>query len=90
MKNPDDVVKEGSALHHCAGCGYIERVADRECVILFLRRCSDPLKPFYTIEVRGKQIVQVRGMKNCSATPEVKDFIDTWEQRVLNLIETAA
>ena len=89
-KNPDDVVKEGHALHHCAGCGYVERVADHECVILFLRRCSDPLKPFYTIEVRGKQIVQLRGMKNCSATPEVDKFIKAWEQRVLNLIETAA
>ena len=89
-KNPDDVVKEGHALHHCAGCGYVERVADHECVILFLRRCSDLQHSYYTIEIQGNKVVQVRGMKNCSATPEVKDFIDTWEQRVLNLIETAA
>lgn len=35
-KNPDDVVKEGHALHHCVG-GYVDRVADHECIILFLR-----------------------------------------------------
>lgn len=89
-KNPDDVIREGYELHHCAGCGYVERIADHECVILFLRRCSDLQHSYYTIEIQGNKVVQVRGMKNCSATPEVKDFIDTWEQRVLNLIETAA
>lgn len=86
---PDDVIAEGHLLHHCVG-GFVERVADRECVILFLRRCSDPLKPFFTIEVRGRQIVQVRGMKNCSATPDVNKFIKAWEQRVLTRINTAA
>lgn len=86
---PDDVIAEGHALHHCVG-GYVGRVTNNECVILFLRRCSDPLKPFFTIEVRGRQIVQVRGMKNCSATPDVDKFIKAWEQRVLTRINTAA
>lgn len=88
-KNPDDLVKEGHALHHCIG-GYVERVADRKCIILFLRQCSDLQHPYYTIEIQGNRVIQVRGVGNCSATPEVDKFVKAWEQRVLNLIETAA
>ncbi len=80
---PDDIVAEGNALHHCVG-SYVERVAEEECIILFLRRCADECKPFYTIEVRGQEVVQVRGAGNCSMTPEVEAFITDWEQSVLS------
>ena len=79
---PDDVIAEGHALHHCVG-SYTERVANGECVILFLRKCSDESKPFYTIEVRGQEVVQVQGMGNCGMTPEVKTFVAAWKQSVL-------
>ena len=82
-KTPDDVVKEGHALHHCVG-SYTERVAEKECIILFLRKCSEEAKPFYTVEVRNRKAVQVRGIGNCDMTPEVKSFITAWEQRVLS------
>ena len=88
-KNPDDVVKEGNTLHHCVG-GYTERVADRKCIILFLRRCSDLQHSYYTIELQENKVVQVRGVSNCSATPEVDKFIKAWEKRVLTRINTAA
>ena len=80
---PDEVVAEGHALHHCVG-RYVERVAKRECLILFLRQCSDEDEPFYTIEVRDNKAVQVRGMKNCDMTPAVEAFITAWEERVLS------
>lgn len=86
---PDDVVKEGHALHHCVG-SYTDRIVNHECVILFLRQCSDPEKSFYTIEIRGNKPVQVRGSGNCAATPEVDNFIRAWEQRVLSQIDAAA
>lgn len=80
---PDDVVKEGHALHHCVG-NYTERVAEKECIILFLRKCSEEAKPFYTVEVKNQKAVQVRGKGNCPMIPEVKSFIAAWEQRVLS------
>lgn len=79
---PDDVIAEGHALHHCVG-SYTERVAEKECVILFLRRCADVSKPFYTIEVRGQEVVQVRGIGNCGMTPEVEAFVAAWKQGAL-------
>lgn len=78
----DNIVAEGHALHHCVG-GYVDRVARKKCMILFLRRCEDEGKPFYTVEVRGRKAVQVRGMENKEATPEVRKFMDLWEKRVL-------
>lgn len=88
---PDEVIAEGHALHHCVG-GYVDRVAKRECIILFLRRCSEEKKPFYTIEVHDRRVVQVRGMKNCRATPEVNRFMERWGKEVLEAPawETAA
>ena len=80
--NADDLAAEGNALHHCVG-SYANRVAKRECVILFLRLTEDLEKPFYTVEVRNRQVIQVRGWDNCAPTPEVKAFMDQWEQQVL-------
>lgn len=79
---PKDLVSEGHALHHCVG-GYADRMAKGECAILFLRRCEEEKKHFYTIEVRNREVVQVRGMKNSDPTPEVKKFIWKWENKVL-------
>lgn len=88
---PDDVVAEGHKLHHCVGSGnYIDRVAKHECIILFLRKCSDESKPYYTIEVRDHKVIQVRGMKNCEMTPDVEKFISAWEQQVLSKLKLVA
>ena len=79
---PEEIVAEGQALHHCVG-SYVDRVARKECVILFLRQCEDISKPFYTVEVRGREVVQVRGWDNGDPTPEVKKFMGQWERQVL-------
>ena len=80
--NAEDLAAEGNALHHCVG-SYANRVARKECVILFLRRCEDLEKPFYTVEVRNRKVVQVQGMGHCAPTPEVRAFMDRWERQVL-------
>ena len=80
--SPEEIVAEGHALHHCVG-SYVDRVANRECMILFLRRCDEENSSFYTIEIRKKKVVQARGMCNADVTPEVKRFLDRWEKKVL-------
>lgn len=81
----DEIIAEGQALHHCVG-GYVDRVARHECIIVFLRQCEDPDKPFYTVEVRGKEVVQVRGWDNDAPTPKVMEFMDRWERKVLQAV----
>lgn len=78
----DQIVAEGHALHHCVG-NYVDRVAAHKTIILFLRRCEDVDKPYFTVEVRDRKVVQVHGMENKAAPPEVKQFMDIWEKRVL-------
>lgn len=46
----NEIVKEGMELHHCVG-GYAERHEAGDTTIMFLRKKSEPDKPFYTIEV---------------------------------------
>ena len=79
---PDDVTAEGRQLGHCVG-NYISRVANRECLILFIRKISEKDKPFFTVEVRGQTAVQVRGSRNCEPTKEIQKFVEAWERQVL-------
>ena len=79
---PSDLIAEGQALHHCVG-SYTRRVANGESLILFLRRCEDIAKPFYTIEVQEQEVVQLKGANNTDATPEVREFMECWAREVL-------
>lgn len=81
-KTASEIVAEGHALHHCVG-GYVSRVADKECVILFLRKENEPDIPFYTIEVKDGRVFQIRGENNCDPPPNVKHYMKVWEQEKL-------
>lgn len=70
--NSDEVQQEGMALHHCVG-GYAYSHESGATTIMFLRKKSEPDKPFYTIEVEigvvdgkvaGVRIRQIHGFGN--------------------------
>ena len=75
-----EIVVEGQALHHCVG-RYAEQMAEGDCAILFLRQEQEVETPYYTVEVQGDNIIQVRGAHNCAPTPEVKKFLNAWEEK---------
>lgn len=75
-----EIVDEGKALSHCVG-GYAERHATGKLSIMFLRKKSEPDKPFYTVEVSTDgHIIQCRGYKNNwegrGGTPKPQEIID--------------
>lgn len=79
-KLPEDLAKEGIALHHCVKT-YVNKVSDGITNIVFLRKNDDLETPFYTIEVDNNNYVQqVHGLCNCtvSKNPEIIPFIDEW------------
>ena len=80
----DNIVAEGQDLHHCVG-GYVGKVAVKKTMILFLRRCEEAEKPFYTVEVLHGKVEQIRGVGNQAPTPEVAAFMDHWERQVLRV-----
>lgn len=71
-KDKDEICKEGMSLHHCVG-GYAHEHSIGSTTIMFLRKKSEPDKPFYTIEVEigvaddkvaGLRIKQIHGFGN--------------------------
>jgi hypothetical protein len=74
-KQMADIVYEGKVLSHCVG-GYAERHAKGALSIMFIRKKSEPYKPYYTMEVSADgKIVQVRGKRNIAPNKEVEDLI---------------
>lgn len=80
-KSGEEIKEEGRTLHHCVGT-YVERVAKGETMILFVRKESDPLEPYFTLEYRGGKVIQCRGKNNCSMNKEVKAFVKAFEEKM--------
>ncbi len=80
-----ELADEGAALHHCVG-GYIRRMAEGETAIFFIRSVSEPDKPFFTLELAGKRLIQCRTEHNRSyeSEPDVKKFVDLWMNEVVS------
>ena len=79
-----ELMAEGKTLHHCVG-GYIKRMAEGETAIFFLRKVSEPDKPFYTLELQKKRVIQCRTEHNASydRNPDVKNFVDMWMEKIV-------
>lgn len=79
-----ELTAEGKALHHCVG-GYIKRMAEGETAIFFLRKANEPDKPFYTLELQKKRVIQCRTEHNASydRNPDVKNFVDMWIEKIV-------
>lgn len=54
-----EIIEEGKTLHHCVGGdNYLSKHDRGESYILFLRKADAPDKPWCTIEIRDRQIMQ--------------------------------
>lgn len=81
-----DIKEEGKAMHNCVAT-YLDRVAKRQSIILFVRHTSSLEESFYTLEINPKDnsVVQCRGYHN-GKTPEedaVQRFVKQWHDNVL-------
>lgn len=86
-ENLGEIIREGKMLHHCVG-GYAERHAQGVLHILFIRKADAPEKPFYTMEVStGGNIVQVRGLRNCDLTEDVRELVEQYREYLQPLFE---
>lgn len=81
----DELKREGEILHHCVGT-YRDRVAKGDTMIFFIRLESEPDQPFYTLEWKGR-VIQCRGFKNCDMTPEVKAFVNIFQEKMVEYEE---
>lgn len=82
-ETPNDLVNEGSKLHHCIA-SYSERVADGRSKIVFIRKAKTPDVPFISVELNSEyKFVQARGSYNNLPNESVKNFINSvWLDKV--------
>lgn len=79
VQSPGELAKESAALHHCVRT-YVDRVVKGSCVILFIRKTSEPDKPYFTLELSPKgEIIQCRGDHNCAYPDDVAEFLGRWQ-----------
>ena len=79
-QSPEELSKESAALHHCVRT-YVDRVARGSCAILFIRKTSEPDKPYFTLELSPKgEITQCRGDHNCAYPDDVAEFLERWKK----------
>ena len=70
---------EGKLLHHCVGT-YAKSYAEGKKALFFIRRTEEPEIPYYTLELRERDmiVVQNHGDHNALQTPEIKEFEQKW------------
>lgn len=80
--NALEIIQEGHVNHHCVAT-YVDRVADGNTTILFVREEEDVT--YYTMEVRDNNIIQCRTKYNKSYTEnkKVEEFVKRFDKKVL-------
>lgn len=74
-----DLIDESKALHHCVASNYTTPYAEGKTNIFFIRKASEPDKPYYTLELKKGEIIQCRGKNNCAMTEEVSAFVEAFK-----------
>lgn len=81
-----DLFEEGRKLNHCVG-SYADRIIEGRNCICFIRRKTNPLAPFFTMEIYSDQerVSQIHGLSNCNVDPnrhsDLAMFLKTWAKK---------
>lgn len=78
-KDGNEIITEGNKQRICIG-GYVGRHSNGETNLFFIRKKSDPETPFYAIEMRHSNIVQIHGYCNrwLGNNPEAIPTVVRW------------
>ena len=77
VKELDELFNESKELHHCVRT-YAKEVANGDTNIFFVREEEDIEKPFVTLELRDKRVIQCRAKYNARPSEEVITFVNNW------------
>lgn len=72
--HPREMAIEGMKLNHCVK-EFIVPVAEGKTIILFIRRKSNPQKPYYTLEIKNNAIRQCHGVNNSKINRDIEKFL---------------
>ena len=79
VDSAEEIVREGEEMHNCVA-GYADRHADGKTIIMVLRRCSEPRKPWHTVEIDPATLKcrQCYAAHNRARTPEAAEFMEKY------------
>ena len=79
IDSAQEIVREGEEQDNCVA-GYANRHADGKTIIMVLRQCSDPRKPWHTVEIDPVTLEcrQCYAAHNHERTPEAAEFMDKY------------
>lgn len=83
----EDFNREGRENHNCVGGSYYDKMLKGNCVIMFLRRKTEPEKAFCTVEMNGSRVVQCRSIRNGTAPEDAEKFMSKFSTEVAKRIE---
>lgn len=84
-KSKKDFNEEGVQQHNCVGGSYFNMMVNKKCVVVFLRKRSDPNKSFCTVEFSPEgDVRQNRTYCNQDAPIEAVKFINALSVKVKN------
>ena len=78
----EDLIKESAEQHNCVKL-YVDRVANNESQIYFLRQKDNPNKSYVTVEVYDNKVIQAKSKYNANVSKEIKDFLNKWEKTLI-------
>lgn len=79
IDSAEEIVREGEEQDNCVA-GYANRHADGKTIIMVLRKCSEPRKPWHTVEIDPKTLEcrQCYAAHNHKRTPEAAEFMERY------------
>ena len=81
-ESPEELRIAGKDLANCIG-SYVQKVAEGNTFIFFIRKISDPDTNYYAMEYREGEIIQIRGYANKSADEKIKQFCKSFQQYLI-------
>ncbi len=73
----EEFLKEGKALKSCIGT-YAKRVAEKKTLLAFVRRVSEPDKPYLALELSMGAVRQAKGFLNRSLSAEEDNWLKAY------------
>lgn len=83
-KTAADVINEGVNQRNCVGA-YVDRIIDKQTIIVFLRRKDNPEKSLVTIEISPETYSvrqQLMARNDHITSKKILDFIEKWQKKI--------
>ena len=84
-KNSAEILDEAIQQHNCLA-SYINRIAENQTIVLFMRDNKDLEKSLVTLEIKDNKVKQAKQVLNSKIDKKQKDFLVKWcKEKEINL-----